>query len=99
MFYLVLLLVLFSTMVNGIPIEEFFPFNGEKVCLMDASVGLVYTNNTIDEFGVPITDLNPLDCNEFRLTPNDDASSQNISISFSFAFFNKRFKTLFVSVN
>ena len=97
MLHQLLPVILLSTVVDGIPIDDFFPFNGQKVCLMDATTGLVYTNNMIDDFGVPITDLNPSDCHEFRLTPNDDASSQNISISSRFAFFNKHFENLFVS--
>ena len=93
-----LLLLVLSTIVGGIPIDNFFPFNGENVCLMDAITGLVYTNNTlVDGLGVPITDLSSSDCREFRLTPNDDATFQNINTSSLFVFFNKRFRNVFVS--
>ena len=94
MYLLVLLLV---TLASSIPIQDFFPFNGEKVCMIDSTTGLVHTSNMIDGFGVSITNLNPSECFEFRLSPNDDASSQNIGISTSFTFFNKRFRNVFVS--
>ena len=95
-FYQLLAILLVAT-VNAIPIEDFFPFNGDKVCLIDATTGLIHTSNTLDGSGIPSSDLNPSDCDEFRLSPNDDASSQNIDISISFPFFNKRFRNIFVS--
>ena len=90
-----LLAVLLVTVVNGIPIEDFFPFNGEKVCLIDATTGLIHTSNTLDDAGISIA--NPSNCFEYRLSPNDDASSQNIDISDTFPFFAKRFMNVFVS--
>ena len=82
MLYQLLAAVLLVTVANGIPIEDFFPFNGENVCLIDATTGLVHTSNV---------------CAEYRLSPNDDASSQSISISVTFPFFAKRFMNVFVS--
>ena len=92
-----LLAVLLVTVVNGIPMDDFFPFNGDKVCLIDATSGLIHTSNTLDDSGRLITEIGPDDCNEYRLSPNDDASSQNIGISFTFPFFAKRFMNVFVS--
>ena len=96
MIYQLLVLVL-VTSVNGIPIEDFFPFNGTKVCLIDTATGLVHTSNTLGGSGRPITDLNNGECDEYRLSPNNDASSHNISIDFTFPFFTKRFTNVFVS--
>ena len=90
-------LLVLLTSVNGIPIEDFFPFNGDKVCLIDATTGLVHTTNTLDGSGRPVNELNSGDCDEYRLSPNDDASSHNISITVTFPFFAKRFMNVFVS--
>ena len=92
-----LLAILLVTVAKGIPIEDFFPFNGEKVCLIDATTGLIHTSNTLGDAGRLIADLDPNDCFEYRLSPNDDASSQNINISVTFPFFAKRFMNVFVS--
>ena len=97
MIYKLLAVILLVTLVSGVPIEDFFPFNGTKVCLIDATTGLIHVSNTLDDSGVLITDVNPSDCPEFRLSPNDDASSQNINLSIPFPFFNKRFRNVFVS--
>ena len=86
-------------MVNGIPIDQFFPFSGDKVCLIDNNNGLVYTSNTMDGTGRPISEVNPDECNEYRLSPNDDASSHNLNITVTFPFFAKRFMSVFVSWN
>ena len=97
MLYQLLAAVLLVTVANGIPIEDFFPFDGENVCLIDATTGLVHTSNTLDDSGRQITELYPTDCDEYRLSPNDDASSHNISISVTFPFFVRRFRNVFVS--
>ena len=97
MLYQLLAAVLLVTVVNGIPIEDFFPFNEGKICLIDATTGLVHTSNTLDHSGREITELNPTECDEYRLSPNDDASSHNISISVTFPFFARRFMNIFVS--
>ena len=65
--------------------------------MIDATSGLVHTSNTLDDSGRLITELYPDDCYEYRLSPNDDASSQNINISVTFPFFAKRFMNVFVS--
>ena len=98
MIYQLLVMLLLAT-VNGIPIDKFFPFNGDKVCLIDATTGLVYTSNSLDGTGRPINELYPDDCNEYRLSPNDDASSHNLNITVTFPFFAKRFMNVFVSWN
>jgi len=95
-YQLVLLLLVHS--VIGIPLQDFFPLNGSNVCLYDTSTGLVHTSNVVDSNGVSIDKLNRLKCDEFRLSPNDDRSSYNISIEFVFPFFNKRFRNIFVSI-
>ena len=92
-----LLVILLVTSVNGIPIEDFFSFGDTKVCLIDATTGLVHTNNSLDSPGKLITDVGQTKCDEYRLSPNDDASSHNISISVTFPFFAKRFMNVFVS--
>ena len=97
MLYQLLTAVLLVTAVNGIPIEDFFPFNECNVCLIDATTGLVHTSNTLDSSGRSVNEIDPDDCDEYRLSPNDDASSQNIDISFTFPFFAKRFMNVFVS--
>ena len=94
MLYQLLAAVLLVTVVNGIPIEDFFPFNGDEVCLIDATTRL---DSSLDGSGRHITELYPTDCNEYKFSPNDDASSQNINISVTFPFFKKRFKNIFVS--
>ena len=96
MIYKLLAVILLVTLVSGVPIEDFFPFNGTKVCLIDATTGLIHVSNT-DDSGVPITNVSPSDCPEFRLSPNDDASSPIISLSIPFPFFNKRFRNVLVS--
>ena len=97
MLYQLLAAVLLVMAANGIPIEDFFPFDGDKVCLIDATTGLVHTSNLLDASGRSITEIDPDDCAEYRLSPNDDASSQNINISNTFPFFAKRFMNVFVS--
>ena len=97
MLYQLLAAVLLVTAVNGIPIEDFFPFNGDRVCLIDATTGLVHTTNTLNDPGKQITALYPTECDEYRLSRNDDASSYNISISDTFPFFVRRFRNVFVS--
>ena len=92
-----LLVILLVTSVYGIPIEKFFPFNESKVCLIDVETKLVYTSNMLDEFGRPINETYPDECDEYRLSPNDDDSSHNFSISVTFPFFAKRFTNIFVS--
>jgi len=92
-----LLVIVLVTSVNGIPLDKFFPFNQTNVCLIDATTGLVHTSNTLDNFGKLITDINSSECEEYRLSPNDDASSHNISISVTFPFFAKRFMNVYVS--
>lgn len=92
-----LLVILLVTSVNGIPIGDFFPFDGNKVCLIDTTSGLIHTSNTLDGSGRPINELSPNDCYEYRLSPNDDASSQNIGITVTFPFFAKRFMNVYVS--
>ena len=93
---LVILILIAS--VNSLPLEEFFPFNGDRVCLIDAITGLVHTSNEIDSHGKPISEISNSQCYEFRLSRNDDASSQNINISYTFPFFAKRFRNVFVSL-
>ena len=93
--FVILLLVV---SVNSLPLEKFFPFNRDRVCLIDAITGLVHTSNKIDSSGKPISEISMSTCQEFRLSPNDDASSQNINISYTFPFFAKRFKNVFVSL-
>ena len=92
-----LLVILLVTSVNTIPIEDFFPFDGDNVCMIDATTGLVHTSNSLDGPGRPITEINEGECDEYRLSPNDDASSYNINIDFTFPFFAKRFMNVFVS--
>ena len=92
-----LLIILLITSVNGIPIGDFVPFTTGKICLIDATTGLVHTNNTLDKFGKSTTDLNSGECDTFRLSPNDDASSNNIRITVTFPFFGRRFRNVFVS--
>ena len=87
--------MLLITSINAIPIDKFFPFNGDKLCLIDATSGMVHTNNILDELGIPITEVNPEDCYEYRLSPNDDASSLEIDVTFPF--FDKTFLNAFVS--
>ena len=91
----VVLLLAHST--SCIPISDFFPFNGSKVCLYDTVTMLVHKSNAIGSDGVPIEDITRQDCEEFRLTPNDDGSSPNISIGLTFPFFARRFRNLYVS--
>ena len=83
--------------VSSIPISDFFPFNGSKVCLYDTVTMLVHKSNRIESGGLPIEDITRQDCEEFRLTPNNDGSSPNISIGFTFPFFARRFRNLYVS--
>ena len=91
-------ILLLVTSVNSVPIVDFFPYNGEKVCLIDAVTGLVHTSNELeDSNGKPTSEISDSECHEFRLSPNDDSSSQNISISYTFPFFAKRFRNVFVS--
>ena len=92
----VLLLLLHS--VSSIPIEEFLPFNGSNICLIDAVSGKIHTSNVMDSNGVSIDELDRSKCDEFRLSPNDDAGSYNISISVTFPFFARKFKNVFVSL-
>ena len=94
--YLLVILLLAHT-VCAIPLQDFFPFNGSNVCLYDTVTALVHTSNAVDSNGVSIHELNTSKCDEFRLTPNDDGSSPNISIGFTFPFFAKKFKNVFVS--
>ncbi|XP_065894428.1 protein mesh-like isoform X2 [Dysidea avara] len=96
-YQLVLLLLVHS--VIGIPLQDFFPFNGSAVCLYDTSTGLVHTSNVLDVNGVSVDDVTGRDCEEFRLTPNDDGSSYSISIGFSFPFFTKKFRNVFINTN
>ena len=93
---LVVLLLIHSAI--GIPIGGFFPFNGPKLCLFDTVTMLVHKNNVVGSGGVPIKDVTSQDCEEFRLSPNDDGSSPNISIGFTFPFFARRFRNLYVSI-
>jgi len=58
----------------------------------------VHKDNRVGSGGVPIENVTRLDCEEFRLTPNDDGSSPNISIGFTFPFFAKRFNNVYVSI-
>ena len=92
-----LILLLVSSVSNGIPIKDFFPFNGDRVCLIDTDTGLIHTSNVLDCNGKAFTELYPSECDEFRLSPNDDGSSHNIKISVSFPFFSERFKNVYVS--
>jgi len=97
MVYQVVVLLLLIYSVSGIPIEEFLPFNGSSVCLIDAVSGMIHTSNVMDSKGVSVDKLDRSKCEEFRLSPNDDAGSYNISISVTFPFFTKKFKNVFVS--
>ena len=92
-----LLFLLLIASVSGIPLDQFFPFNGDRVCLIDAATGLVHTSNVLDCNGKLFTEINSSECEEFRLSPNNDGSSHNISISVTFPFFSKRFQSVYVS--
>ena len=92
-----LALLLIASVSYGIPIDDFFPFNGERVCLIDTDTGLVHTSNVLDCSGKALSEVHPSECYEFRLSPNDDGSSHNFDISVAFPFFAKRFKSLYVS--
>ena len=81
----------------SVPMEEFLPYNGPKLCLIDAVTGMIHTSNLLDSRGVSIDELDRSKCDEFRLSPNDDAGSYNISISVAFPFFTRHFKNAFVS--
>jgi len=93
----VVVVLLLAHSVSSIPISDFFPFNGSKVCLYDTVTMLVHKSNRIESGGLPIEDITRQDCEEFRLTPNNDGSSPNISIGFTFPFFARRFRNLYVS--
>ena len=99
MVHLVIVLLAAATLVavSALPIRKFMPFNGPKVCLYDTTIGLVHTSNVLDSNGVSIDDVSTVKCEEFRLSPNDDGSLFNLSISFSFPYFESRFRNLFVS--
>ena len=92
-----LALLLIASVSNGIPINDFFPFDGERVCLIDTDTGLVHTSNVLDCSGKALAEVDPSECDEFRLSPNDDGSSHNFSISVTFPSFSKRFRSLYVS--
>ena len=92
-----LVILLWVHSAYAIPLQEFFPFNGPNVCLFDTTTGLIHASNALDSSGVSINEFDRSKCDEFRLSPNDDGSSPNISIGFSFPFFAKRFKNVFVS--
>ena len=91
-------LLLLLASVGAIPIDHFFPFNGEKVCLVDDVTGLIHTSNVLDCYGRAFSDIDPSQCNEFRLNPNDDGSSHEMSLSVTFPFFGKRFQNVYVSL-
>ena len=93
----VIVVLLLVHSVSSIPIGDFLPFNGPNVCLFDTVTMLVHKSNTIGSDGLPIDEVNRRDCEEFRLSPNDDGSSPNISIGFTFPFFARRFRNLYVS--
>ena len=99
MIYQVVVLLLLLCSINGVPIEEFLPFNGSKLCLIDAVSGMIHTSNVLDSNRVTIDELDRSKCDEFRLSPNDDAGSYNISISVTFPFFARQFKNVYVSTN
>jgi len=82
--------------VKGISIDEFFPFNGSKVCLYDTTSGLVHTSNVMDTNGVPIGKLDRTKCDEFRLSHNDDGSSFSLDFVFvhGFPYFTRRFRKI-----
>ena len=92
---LVVLLLIHSAC--SIPITDFFPFNGPKLCLFDTVTMLVHKNNVVGSDGVPIKDVTSQDCEEFRLSPNNDGSSPNINIKLNFPFFSRQFSNLYVS--
>ena len=83
--------------VAAIPLEDFFPFNGEKVCLVDDVTGLIHTSNVLDCNGKAFSDIDLSDCHEFRLNPNDDGSSHEMHLKVTFPFFGKRFQNVYVS--
>ena len=95
MIYNLLTLLLVVT-VNGIPLDQFLPFNGSKICVIDAVTGLIHIENK-NTPGLPSSRINSTSCLEYTLSPNDDASSHNISISFTFPFFAKQFTNVYVS--
>lgn len=97
MIYSLLMFLLIAT-VNSIPLDQFLPFNTSKLCLIDAITGLIHVESK-DTPGLPGDKINTTSCLEFSIGPNDDASSHNISLSFAFPFFAKRFKNVFVSYN
>ena len=94
----VIVVLLLVHSVSSIPIGDFFPFNGSKVCLYDTVTMLVHKSNIIGSDGVRIEEISKQDCEEFRLSLNDDGSSPNISIGFTFPFFARRFNNAFVSI-
>ena len=93
----VVVVLLLTHSVSSIPISDFLPFNGPKVCLFDTVTMLVHKSNVIGSDGVSIYEVTRRDCEEFRLTPNNDGSSPNFSIGFTFPFFARRFRNLYVS--
>lgn len=89
------MLLLIAT-VNGIPLDQFLPFNGSKLCLIDAITGLIHIESKHTP-GLPGDRINSTFCLEFSICPNDDASSHDIDLSFTFPFFAKHFTNVFVS--
>ena len=92
-----LLFLLLIASVATIPIDDFFPFNGDKVCLVDDVTGMIHTSNVLDCNGRAFSDINPSECHGFRLNPNDDGSSHEMHLSSTFPFFGKRFQSVYVS--
>ena len=95
MIYNILLFLLVVT-VNGIPLDQFFPFNGGKLCLIDAVTGLVHIESK-NTPGLPSSRFGGSSCSEFSICPNDDSGSHHVNLSFTFPFYAKCFTSVYVS--
>lgn len=96
MIYNNVLLFLLVVTVNGIPLDQFFPFNGSKLCLIDAVTGLIHIESK-DTPGLPSSRFNGSSCSEFTICPNDDSGSHHVHLSFAFPFYGKHFRRVYVS--
>ena len=96
MIYCVSMCLLVIVAVNGVPLDQFLPFNESKLCFVDTIEGLIHIESK-DNPGLPSEGFDSSSCSEFSLLPNDDSGSHRVDLSFTFPFYAKRFTSVFVS--
>ena len=80
----------------AICIAQLYPYNQGKLCTVNTTTGLVYTESSTK--GGSFVVLDGVNCTEYRLSSDNDGNSGELVLSVPLSVFQNSYKSLHVSI-